>query len=256
MEKMTPERVSIEYAAGLRFNTGIDVYETVQNNENFFIGKQWEGVKSNGLPTPVFNFLKRVVLFCVANVSTDNLKLHAKPMANPVGIPTNVLEVFSNIINGQFDALFEINNVGGLIREFCRNAAVDGDGCLYAYWDNDMETGQAQRGNIRVESLMNTQVMFGNPNCRDVQSQPYILIERRMLVSEAKDYAKEHGSQNYGNITADSKQAGNVEMDELGGEKVTVLLRLWRDKETGHIFAYETTSNVEIRKPWDLGINI
>ena len=39
MEKMTPERVSIEYAAGLRFNTGIDVYETVQNNENFFIGK-------------------------------------------------------------------------------------------------------------------------------------------------------------------------------------------------------------------------
>ena len=256
MEKMTPERVSIEYAAGLKFNTGINVYETVQNNENFFIGKQWEGVKSNGLPTPVFNFLKRVVLFCVANVSTDNLKLHAKPMASPSGVSTDVLEVFSGILNEQFAALFEQNKVGGLIREFCRNAAVDGDGCLYAYWDNDVETGQPQRGNIRVESLMNTQVMFGNPNCRDVQSQPYILIERRMLVSEAKDYAKEHGSKNYGNITADSKQAGNVEMDELGGEKVTVLLRLWRDKVTGHIFAYETTSNVEIRKAWDLGISI
>ena len=39
---------------------GIDLYENVQTNENFFIGKQWEGVRSNGLPTPVFNFLKRV----------------------------------------------------------------------------------------------------------------------------------------------------------------------------------------------------
>ena len=79
-KKMTPERVSKEYNAGLDFNNGIDLYNCVQTNENFFIGKQWEGVKANGLPTPVFNFLKRVVLFSVANVSTDNLKLHATPL--------------------------------------------------------------------------------------------------------------------------------------------------------------------------------
>lgn len=218
--------------------------------------KQWENVKSNGLPTPVFNFLKRVVLFCVANVSTDNLKLHAKPMASPDGVSTEVLEKFSDILNAQFASLFEQNKVGGLIREFCRNAAVDGDGCLYVYWDNEMETGQTQRGNIRVESLMNTQVMFGNPNCRDVQSQPYILIERRMLVSEAKDYAKEHGVKDVSGIVPDSKQGGNIAMDELGGEKVTVLLRLWRDKETGHIHGYETTSAVEIRPTWDLEIDL
>ena len=39
MENMTPERVNREYAAALQFNTGIDLYETVQTNENFFIGK-------------------------------------------------------------------------------------------------------------------------------------------------------------------------------------------------------------------------
>ena len=72
-----PNCVAAEYDAGLRFNDGMDLYECVKTNENFFIGKQWEGVISNGLPTPVFNFLKRVVLFSVANVSTDNLKLHA-----------------------------------------------------------------------------------------------------------------------------------------------------------------------------------
>ena len=80
MQTMTPETVTAEYEAGLSFNQGIDLYDCVQTNENFFIGKQWEGVQANGLPTPVFNFLKRVVLFSVANVSTDNLKLHAKPL--------------------------------------------------------------------------------------------------------------------------------------------------------------------------------
>ena len=38
-----PEFVSSEYDAGLSFNNGIDLYDCVKTNENFFIGKQWEG---------------------------------------------------------------------------------------------------------------------------------------------------------------------------------------------------------------------
>ena len=97
-KSMDPKRVSAEYERGLRFNRGLDLYDTVQTNENFFIGKQWEGVKSNGLPTPVFNFLKRVVLFSVANVSTDNLKLHAKPLPGVVDAPAEVMEAFSGSV--------------------------------------------------------------------------------------------------------------------------------------------------------------
>ena len=255
---LTPENVSNEYEAGIRFNTGINLYDTVQVNENFFIGKQWEGVKSNGLPTPVFNFLKRVVLFSVANVSTDNLKLHAKPQTGNGNVPESLLEVFSNILNDQFSAIFEQNKMGGLIREFCRNAAVDGDGCLFTYWDESVETGQASKGGIRTEVLQNTQVIFGNPNSRDVQSQPYILIERRMLLSEAKKYARRNGASSFDidGITADSKEAGNIEMDRLGGEKVTVILRMWKDEKTGSVRCYECTRSARIREEWDLGIDL
>ena len=49
---LTPQRVYAEYEEGVQFNEGIKLYETVETNENFFIGKQWEGVRSNGLPTP------------------------------------------------------------------------------------------------------------------------------------------------------------------------------------------------------------
>lgn len=255
-EDMTPQRLEREHTAGVRFNNGIDLYDTVRVNEDFFIGKQWEGVKANGLPTPVFNFLKRVVLFSVANVSTDNLKLHAKPLAGSGEVPTKVMEAFSDILNDQFAIIFERNAMGGLIREFCRNAAVDGDGCLYTYWDANAETGQRAKGEIRTQVLQNTQVMFGNPNCRDVQSQPYIILERRMLVSEARRYARELGCRDADAITADSKTSGNQEMDKLGGEKVTVLLRLWRDEDTGTIHGYEATRDAALRKEWDLGIKL
>lgn len=249
-------KVSKEYDEGLRFNDGIDFYNTVQTNENFFIGKQWEGVKSNGLPTPVFNFLKRVVLFSVANVSTDNLKLHAKPLPSSGNVPTNTLETFSDILNEQFSSIFEFNKMGGLIREFTRNAAVDGDGCMYVYWDSDVETGQDSKGAIRTEVLQNTQVLFGNPNSRDVQSQPYIIIERRMLVDECKEYARSNGigENDIIAIVPDDKESGNVAVDQLGGNKVTLLLRMWRDKETGTIHCYECTRRAEVRKEWDLGI--
>lgn len=258
-KKMTPQSVAAEYDAGVQFNSGVNLYDTVQTNENFFIGKQWEGVKSNGLPTPVFNFLKRVVLFSVANVSTDNLKLHAKPLQSSGRVSTRVLEMYSNILNDQFAAIFERNQMGGKIREFCRNAAVDGDGCLFAYWDDGVETGQQAKGAIGVEALQNTQVLFGNPNSRDVQTQPYILIERRMIVGECKEYAREHGAgaMDIDNITADDREGANIEIDQLGGDKVTVILRMWRDKASGTIHCYECTrGDAEIRKEWDLGIKL
>ena len=253
-----PHFVSSEYDAGLRFNDGIDLYDCVKTNENFFIGKQWEGVVANGLPTPVFNFLKRVVLFSVANVSTDNLKLHAKPLPSSGQYPAIVMETLSDILNDQFSGIFELNKMGSVIREFARNAAVDGDGCTYTYWDPDVETGQPSKGAIRTEVLMNTQVLFGNPNSRDIQSQPYVLIERRMLVYEAKKRAREYGASedDISLIVPDEKESGDNHMDTLGGDKVTVILRLWKDESTGTIHGYECTRQAQIRKEWDLGIKL
>lgn len=252
---MNPQRVAREYDAAIKFNNGIDLYNCVNTNENFFVGKQWEGVQSNGLPTPVFNFLKRVVLFSVANVSTDNLKLHAKPLPSTSTLGERGIETLTNILNDQFVSIFEHNKMGGLIREFCRNAAVDGDGCMYTYWDADAETGQDSKGAVRTEILMNTQVLFGNPNNRDVQSQPYVLIERRVLLDDAKKIARNNGG-DADLVVADGKESGDQHLDKLGGDKVTAILRLWKDEKTGTVWGYECTKNATLRKKWDLGISL
>ena len=256
-QTITPELVSKEYSAGLNFNSGIDLYDCVETNESFFIGKQWEGVQSNGLPTPVFNFLKRVVLFSVANISTDNLKLWARAMSSSGERNTRALELVADILNDQFATIFEHNSIGGRIREFTRNAAVDGDGCMYTYWDGTAETGQPSKGAIRTEVLMNTQVLFGNPNNRDIQSQPYIILERRMLLGEARKRAKRYGKAPE-EIQPDTKDGGSNYMDAMSGSgnKVTVLLRLWKDDKTGTVHAYECTRQAEIRGDIDLGIKL
>ena len=260
-EALTPKRVTREYDEGVQFNSSeqVNLYNKVDANESFFIGDQWRGVQANGLPTPVFNFLKRVVLFSVANVSTDNLKLHATPLPSSGKRNSQAIETLTDILNDQFASIFEFNKMGSLIREFARNAAVDGDGCTYTYWDPSVDTGQAAKGAIKTEVLQNTQVLFGNPNSRDVQSQPYILVERRMMVDDARDRAEENDvpQDDMDLIESDEKNTSTENgLDRLGGHKVTVLTRLWRDKKTRTIHGYECTKEVTIRDEWDLGIKL
>jgi hypothetical protein len=157
-----------------------------------------------------------------------------------------------DVVNAQFDALFEQNKIPVRIREFMRNAAVDGDGAMYAYWDADAETGQEAKGAIKVEIVENTRVFFGNPNDRHVQSQPWVIIVRRMLVEDVKERAKEYGG-SAEDVTADNDDMQS-KMDGHTDDKVTVCLLLTRDKKTKHIRACEATRNAIIRPAWDLGI--
>lgn len=258
MAQMTAEQVWNEYDKGVAFNTGINLYDTVRANENFYIGKQWEGVQANGLPTPVFNFIKRIVLFVVASTATDNLKMNASPLSSAgmeglAGGPDGVSRL-CDVINAQFEALFEQNKMGQKTREFMRNAAVDGDACLYSWFDPDAETGQTARGTIRVELIENTRVIFGDPCQREPQKQPYILISRRGLVSEAQRDAKRWKGEP-GDIQSDSDETSD-RFDAMTDGKVTRITKFWRDEKSGTIHAMEATKDAVIRPEWDTELKL
>jgi len=252
--KPTVECVWGFYERGSLFNTQINLDETVRVNENFYVGKQWEGVNANGLPTPQFNIMKRVANFTVATITSDNLKINATPMENTPGTSKLIEPV--RIVNEEFESLTEANDIPSLNREFCRNAAVDGDGCTYTYWDADVDVGSGVKGAIKTEILPNTRVFFGNPNDRNVQTQPYIQIASREIVRNAKLKAKANGVQGWEQIKPDSEESVSTDSVKLTDDKVTVLLTLWKDDETGEIWGYESTQNCEIRKPWSLGIRL
>ena len=261
MKAPTSEQINKEFEKAYSFNQQIGLYETVKVNEDFFIGNQWEGVQHNGLPTPTFNFLKQVVLFQVATITSDNLAMQATPLPSVSPYPAAQIEKICEVLNHQYCAIIERNNIVGKLRQFMRNAAVDGDGCMYFWFDPDIENGQHVKGEIVAEIIENTRVHFGNPNCREVQEQPYIILSRRSLVEDARELGKRYkkdgvcGMENLDEITADSEKFSN-KYDSYTDDKVTVLTYLYRNRETGTIWCAEATEKGILRKAYDTGYQL
>ena len=256
-KKPTAESVWKKYNRGVEFKQQLGLYDTVQENENFFIGKQWEGVQANGLPTPVFNFMKRVTMFQVATITSDNIAARVTPLVATKEKSKLELERIAAMVNDQLAMMFERNKIPALLRVYARNAAVDGDSCTYTYFDTDIQNGQEVPGEIVTEIIENTRVHFGNPNSRDVQSQPYIIFSRRLPVEDVQWMAEENGCSEaeIENIKPD-EDSFYSEMDNLNDRRVTTLLYLWRDRETKRIHKFECTHDVVISKDTDTKLTL
>ena len=129
------------YEQGLLFNQNFGLDKIVKSNEDFYIGKQWEGVVSNGLPTPVFNYIKRVVGFIVSSITSDRITVLASKLSAAEVPDKEYAERIITVVNSEFQRLCEQNNIPKKARALARNAAVDGDSCLYSDWDSDAHTG-------------------------------------------------------------------------------------------------------------------
>ena len=239
------------YEAGLSYNERLKLDETVRVNENNYNWKQWDGVQSNGLPTPQINFMQRVVNHLVATISTDNLSVLVTIL--PSAPDKKALHVPVGIINNEFSALMEQLKVVKLTRRMARDACVRGDGCVYVYWDANAETGQAIKGAIRAEIIKNNRVFFGNPNSQDVQGQPFIILEQSMSVRDARNEAKRNGNPDWELIKADDDNHG-VDQAKKTDNKVVVTTLFWKNE--GEVYAYRATKSTWVREAWSLGIRL
>lgn len=257
-DKPEPRIVQRLYEDALTFNNNFDLDNTVQVNEKFYVGKQWDGVVSNGLPTPVFNFIKRVVGYIVSIINSDKITVNAMREAAAGISDQEYAQRMVDVVNAEFRSLTERNKIVALAREFSRNAAVDGDACLYTYWDPDVHTGLKVgdteiMGAIKKEIIENTRVFFGNPQDRHVETQPWIMITSRELIRDAKKRAKENGSPDWDKIVCDEdqRQGRTAPYQTDIQNKVTTFLLLWKDDKTETIWSYECTQTAEIKAPFD-----
>lgn len=244
-----PSEIWGEYQKAVSYNQGIDLYDTVKKNENFFIGRQWEGLNAPDLAKPVINVLRRVVSYFISMIVADDIGVAFTPFIT-TGERTKKADIWSR----EVERIIELSEIKEKSREVIRNAAVDGDGALYFYFDSAAETGQLARGAIACEVVDNTNVMFGNPYSTDVQKQPYIIIEMRKSVESVRDEARRNGVSDSDamEILPDSAfdmyDISNARSDD---ELTTVLVKFWR--ENGTIHAIKTTRTAVIREAWDTG---
>ncbi len=257
----TLQEILKKYDKAYNFNQAINLYDTVKVNEDYFIGNQWEGVQSNGLPTPTYNMFKRVINFQVSNITSDSMAIQVSTLPGVSKYSSKDLDDICVTVNKQVKAIMERCKIISKNREFLRNAAVTGDGCIHFYFDPSIENGQDVKGEICAEVLDNVRVLFGNPNTKDVQKQPHIILVRRELVDDVRykmETAREDSEEgavtdDVETIQPDSEKFQN-KYDSYTDDKVTVLTYYFRNRETGTIWVAEATEQVLVSKPHDTGM--
>ena len=250
--KTEPKAVWDEYQNATSYNERISLYETVKQNENFFVGKQWEGVDAPDLDKPVFNILKRVCNMFIAQLVSDDITASVEPFTGANGNAD--IERAMRIIGKEIKRAIEYSGAKQKNRDMLRNACVDGDGCFYMYFDDSAQTGQIAKGLINIEVVDNTNILFGNPYSAEVQRQPYILILQRRTIDSVREEAKANGisEDDITSIIADSDQ--NLANEDHDSNLVSVIIKLW--KENGSVHCVKTTQNVYVRKPWDTELKL
>lgn len=241
-------------------------YDVIDANIAFASGDQWRGVQADGLPKPVFNIIKRVKQFKIASLKADNISISMEPMEYRP--QTNDLLMRQKVKNTDL-ANAEIRNVLENIKfdSKSRNLLADGfdtgDWCLHFYFDMDeqpfKQTNPEIKGLIKAEIIDSTNVLFGNPNTRQVDKQPYIILVGRDLVKNLQEEAKRNGIKEIDAIKPDSEtnyqmgDNGKLENDAKGYEKALYIIKYY--KKDGKIYANKSVKDTYIYKEKETRLN-
>lgn len=249
------------YEKGKEYNYSIDLYNTVNTNERFYRGDQWHGVNSGGLPTPVFNIFKRIVNYYSATIMQSSVKMRysfASPVTERGGISRSDCEravaTLCEIADERWDKL----KMNSLLSDAITDAAITGDAVAYTYWDPEIRTGQMIKGDFVTVLLDNTNVFFGDPNSKNIEKQPYILIAQRETVNNLKKQAEKMGVSKdvIEKIVSDNdtaEQAGDRARFEHKNTKCISLIKLWKG-DNGHVYFRKSTRGAVINRATDTGL--
>lgn len=254
------------YEAGKKYNQSMlgadrNYYDVIDTNIAFASGDQWRNVRADGLPKPVFNIIKRVKQFKIASLKSDNIAIQMRPMEYRPQSMEETMQQKVNIIdlaNSEIKNILEQVNFDALSRTLLSDGFDTGDFCLHWYFDTEVTPFKNQpniKGVIKAEIIDSTNVMFGNPNTRRVDKQPYIIVVGRDLVSNLKEECKRNKGTGYEEIKGDDETKyqmgdnGKIETDAEGYEKALYIIKYY--KKNGKIYANKSVKNKYIYKDKD-----
>ena len=212
------------YEAGRDYNCRLNPsqYNLVETNTEFFIGNQWlhlpDTPAMRALPKPTFNILKRVAGLFIASLTSSAVRVRVEPLRD---VPES--GGASEIADAEIANLLEKFHFEYRIRDALFDGAQSGDYCAHFWFDPAAKPYRGNgafkdyRGEIRMELVDGINVMFGNPNERDAERQPYILLVGRDSVENLRREAERYRNAPDG-VSADGIHgAGGIHADGIGG---------------------------------------
>lgn len=235
---------------GRNFLRMMNVFKDTDRNYQFYNGDQWEGAKLDGIEKVQYNFIETIIDYKLGkinanlwgiNFSSDNFEREFRPIA----------EKTCELLNKKASKVWERDKMDAKIRMFTEDAAVNSEGIIYADFDGETQ-------NPVNEVLNKCDVQYGNEQSEDIQSQPYIVISKRVSVIEAKEFARNNGAseEDIKYILGDSDSSENAGEDAKYEKDpmCTVVTKMWKEK--GTVWFSKSTKYVEIQKATDSGLTL
>lgn len=297
--KRTPNEIFDEYKQATEYKNSLGnrgLHDQTKMNERFYVGDQWHGVQAgNSRPLVRRNIIKRIGEYKISSVCaspvTVNYSAEGIPntsdmaeqeaqiekqiasQGTPMGEITNEeINVIMNALTNYEKVTAERVKLSELTAEMAKDAYISGTAFFYTYWDSSVETGLFAdsakttkiTGDINCQILNVTNVVLGDANSSDIQSQPYIIVSQRKPISDVKREAK-FNKQSTEGIESDTESAtynsgdwGENEPEE--NNRVTVLTKFWKEydenNQTYKIKAIRVTEKEVIKPEWDLKIRL
>ena len=208
------------------------LYETTDKNFRMYNDDQWDGVKLKDTEPVQLNFIKPIVNYKVGAISQNLWAIHysAENIEIPEFAPT--ARKACELLNKKAAKIWEKAYMDFKVRQIGKIAAINSEAPIYMNYNED-------EGMPEIEILNKPDIYYGNENNSDIQSQPYILIKKRMPVSTAKQFAEDNGAnkKEIEYIIGDMEtfeEAGDDAKDEKDS-MVTVVWKFWKEDKKVHL---------------------
>ena len=239
------------YEKGRNYHRRVGIYVDTDRNYNFYNGNQWAGAKLGDVEPVQKNFIKPIVKYKLS-VIHDNLfaiNYSSQNYENPEFRET--AERYCEILNRYASNVWERDKMDFKGRRVTKDAAINDEGIIYVNFDHEKMTPVN-------EIIKKNDIYYGNENDDDIQSQPYILLRKRMPVVNAIDLALAEGMSKEktdfiigdNDTFEESGEAAKIEIDDM----VTVVYKLYKKEGTVHFSI--ATRWVDIVEDIDTGLSL
>ena len=239
------------YERGRNYHRRIGIYTDTDRNYRMYNGNQWEGAKLGDVEPVQKNFIKPIVKYKVS-VIHDNLYAINYSSQNFTNREfAKVSERYCDMLNRYAHRIWEQDKMDFKGRRITKDAAINDEGIMYVDFDEE-------KMKPINEIIKKNDVYYGNENDDEIQNQPYILIRKRMPVSNAIEFALSKGMSEADTdyIIGDNdtfEESGEAAKEELDN-MVTLVYKLYKKDGTVH---YSISSRwIDIVEDVDIGIEL
>lgn len=194
-------------------------------------GDQWNGAKLGDIEPIQKNFIKPIVKYKVSVIHDNLYAVNYSSQNYESREFQKEARRYCDLLNGYIQRLWEKDKLDFYGRRVTKDAAINGEGIIYVNFDRENMTPVH-------EVLKKVDVYYGNENDDNIQSQPYILIRKRMPVVNAIELALNEGmseskiefiigdTDNF----EESGDSAKIELDNM----VTIVYKMFKQNGTVH----------------------